>query len=215
MLLVFALVQALAAAEPSAPPSTGEAARYEACLAQIETDPNGAYENAMAWAHLTNARAAKRCAALALIERGRPDEAGRRFDIMALSGTESDRANDLSAAGNAWLLARNPDRALKSFNNALRTVQATPDLLIDRARAFAMLREWNKAENDLNAALDLDPKNALALRLRAEARMRQKAFDLAVKDAEDAVALSPGDIEALLTRGRAIDARRKGQAPDE
>jgi predicted Zn-dependent protease len=86
--------------------------------------------------------------------------------------------------------------------------------LIDRARAYALISEWRKAEEDLSAALDKQPNDALILRLRAETRLQQSAFDLAEKDAEAAVALAPKSIDALLERGRVREAKRTGKKPD-
>jgi tetratricopeptide (TPR) repeat protein len=92
------------------------------------------------------------------------------------------RAELLSQAGNAWLLARNPAQAVSALTRAIATVESEPsllpDLLIDRARAYAMERDWRHSEEDLSRALDLRADDALALRLRAAARMHQNSFDL-------------------------------------
>lgn len=171
----------------------------------------------MAWAHDTKVREAYVCAALADVARGRLREGAQALEnlsIAVMGGTEVERAETLVRAGNAWLLANTPDRALRAFNRALRLVQPEPDLLIDRARAHAALGDYRQAEEDLSRALDLRADDGLALRLRAAARMRQSAFDLALRDAEAAVALEPSNVDSLIVRGHALEAKRTGKAPD-
>ncbi len=129
------------------------------------------------------------------------------------------RAELFSQAGNAWLLAHDPARARSSFTRAIATMQADrqqlPDLLIDRARAFAMESEWRQAEEDLSRALDIRARDALALRLRATARMHQRAFDLAERDALAAAALEPDNVDNLLTLGHVRESKRTGAPVEE
>ena len=89
-----------------------------------------------------------------------------------------------------------------------------PDLLIDRARAYAMEREWRLAEEDLSRALDIRPSNALALRLRATARMQQRSYELAEADARAAIQLEPTNQENTLVLGDVLESIRTG-APYE
>jgi tetratricopeptide (TPR) repeat protein len=154
---------------------------------------------------------------MALIEQGRNEEGARRLETLAVSrGGEPDAttAELFSQAGNAWLLARDPGHARSDFTRAIQLMQGSneflPDLLIDRARAYAEENDYRHAEEDLSHSLDLRPHDALALRLRADARMKQNSFDLALADAEAAVALEPHNVEALLMRGHAIEAKRTG-----
>jgi tetratricopeptide (TPR) repeat protein len=126
---------------------------------------------------------------------------------------EDTRLDAYSQAGNTWLLARDGARAKASFDQAVRMSKNHPDALIDRARAFAMLKDWPRAEEDLNAALDARANDVLALLLRATVRMNRTAFDLALKDAEDAVRADPRNVDALLVLGQAREAKRTGQAP--
>ena len=124
-----------------------------------------------------------------------------------------------SQAGNAWLLAREPGQARSAFTRAITIVQGDPpqlpDLLIDRARAYAMEGDYRHAEEDLSRALDIRANDPLALRLRASARMHQNAFDLAVADAEAAVALEPRSVDALLVLGHTREAKRTGRPVEE
>lgn len=210
LVLPFALLQA--------EPLTGHGeARFTACVALIESAADRAYEEGMAWAAETGELEAYRCAAMALSAQGRHEEAARRLEALVLSvdmTSAGARATLLSQAGNAWLLARDPAHARSAFTRAIVLMQGDrtvmPDLLIDRARAYAMETDYRHAEEDLSAALDLRPQDALALRLRASARMHQNAFDLALADAEAAVAIEPENVDALLMRGHAIEAKRTG-----
>lgn len=216
MLSVVLLVQALAAAAPSAG-AAADQARLNACITEIDQDAEKAYEAAMAWAREAPVREAYVCAALSDIGRGRAAEGAQQ--LLALAGALSgapveERVELLSQAGNAWLLARQPDRAVETFTNALKLAPKEPDLLIDRARAYALENAWKNAEFDLTAALAIRPQDALALRLRAEARLRQSVFDLALKDAEEAAGLEPKSVDTLLALGRAREAKRTGKPPE-
>jgi Tfp pilus assembly protein PilF len=90
-----------------------------------------------------------------------------------------------------------------------------PDLLIDRARAYAMEGDYRHAEEDLSAALDKRPGDALALRLRATARMRQSAFQLAEADALAATRAEPGNVDNFLVLGHVRESIRTGQPVEE
>jgi tetratricopeptide (TPR) repeat protein len=220
MLIPVVLMQATL---PFAADATLEArlqTRFEACVTRIEAAPEAAYEAAMAWSNEAFHPFAVRCAAMALIEMGRVEEGAERLASLAAtssSGPPEQRVAVLVQAANAYLLARLPEKAKTALDRALSlTAPDDPnryELLLDRATAFALTGDFRRTEEDLNDVLAARPGDALALRLRADARMRQGAFDLAVKDAEDAVAADPKNIDALLVRGQTIEARRTGQAP--
>jgi Flp pilus assembly protein TadD len=92
-----------------------------------------------------------------------------------------------------------------------------PDMRIDRARAYAMEGDFRAAEEDLSAALDLRPNDPLALRLRATARMNQRAFQLAEADALQALTLATNEddrVDAALVLGHVRESIRTG-APVE
>ncbi len=198
--------------------SAAGAERFQQCVAIIEEDPARAYEEGMAWASEAQALGGYRCAAMALVAQSRHEEGARRLESLAASvnlDRTALRAELYSQAGNAWLLAREPAQAVSALTRAIVTVESDPsqlpDLLIDRARAYAMERDWRHSEEDLSRSLDLRAEDPLALRLRAAARMHQNSFDLAEADAQAAVTLAPTDVEALLMLGHAREARRTGQ----
>jgi len=217
LILPLALLQAA----PSAADQEAQA-RFEHCTSLIERTPEQAYEEGMAWASEGHSLQAYRCAAMALIGEGRFDEGARRLQSLA-SAVSPDlvglRAALLSQAGNAWLLARHPGEARSALTMAITTVQGDPsqqpDLLIDRARAYAMERDYRHAEEDLSRALDIRPNSALALALRASARMHQSSFDLAEADINAALTADPRNVDYLKTRGDIIESRRTGAPVDE
>jgi tetratricopeptide (TPR) repeat protein len=215
----FALMQA---AEPPAPTSPAPPTRFAQCVALIDTSAERAYEEAMAWAADAQELSAYRCAAMAVIALGRVEEGARRLESIAMgsdAGLPAQRAEIFSQAGNAYLLARAPARARSAFTQAATLMAseraALPDILIDRARAYAMEGDWRKAEEDLSRALDLRPNDSLTLRLRATVRYHQRAFELAEADAQAAVAADPASVDARLVLGHAREARRTGQIPEE
>jgi tetratricopeptide (TPR) repeat protein len=209
MIAALLLAPLIMAASSPASGLKADALRLEACIAKIDSKPDEAYEDAMVWANETHVRESRVCQALALIALKRIDEGAHLLEQLALSadgGKDEARAVTFSQAGNARLLAYEADQAVSDFDQALHYAPGAPDLLIDRARAQAMLGQWQKAENDLSLALDRRPSDALALRLRAEARLQQKAYDLAQRDAEAALSLEPKNVDALLMRGRVREA---------
>lgn len=208
----------------AAPPATAGAGedRFARCVALIDEDAQRAYEEGMAWAGEAQALGGFRCAAMALVAQNRAEEGARRLESLAAS-LSPDRtalkAELFSQAGNAWLIARQPGQAVSALTRAIATVQSDPaqlpDLLIDRARGYAMERDWRKSEEDLSRALDIRSEDALALRLRAAARMRQSSFDLAEADALRAASLEPGNVDNYLILGHVRESRRTGAPVEE
>lgn len=215
---LLSLIMLQAGAATSAP----SGARFDACVALIAEDAERAYEEGMAWAAETQAIAGYRCAAMALIAQNRVDEGAQRLESLANAvnpAQTATRAELFSQAGNAWLLAREPSRARSALTRAIATMQSEPgqlpDLLIDRARAYAMEENWREAEEDLSRSLDVRPQDALALRLRASSRMHQSSFDLAEADALAAAALEPENVDNYLVLGHVRESRRLGAPVDE
>lgn len=218
ILLPIALLQAEAA-----PPTSPNEERFSRCVAQIDASADRAYEEAMAWASEGHAINAYRCAALALIALNRPEEGAQRLESLAVAVNPAQsglRAELLSQAGNAWLMARDAARARSALSRAIATLEGgdpaqLPDLLIDRARAYAMEQDWRHAEEDLSRSLDIRPHVALALRLRATARMHQSAFDLAEADAVEATQIEPANVDNFLVLGHVRESRRTGAPVEE
>jgi tetratricopeptide (TPR) repeat protein len=216
--LAAALVFAQAAAPAAAPAQNSD--RFSQCVAAIEADAEAGYESAMAWANDTGDIQAYRCAAMGLAEQGRADQAAQRFEALGARAPDpSLQAALWSQAGHAWMLARDPARARVAFTRQVAALgdnrDALPDVLIDRALAYAGERDWCRSEEDLSRALDLRPNDPLALRMRARARMHQSAFDLALADAQAAIAVDPADVDARLVLGHVLESQRTGIAIEE
>lgn len=215
LLLPFALLQ-------SDPAVTAELSRFQQCAALIDEDAERAYEEGMAWASESQALGGYRCAAMALIAQDRYEEGARRLESLALATNPEHaglRADLMRQAGHAWLLARDPSHARSAFTRAIVTLESQPeylpDLLIDRARAYGMERDWRHAEEDLSRALDLRPEDALALRLRATARMHQNSFTLAENDAMAAARIEPDNVDNYLVLGHVRESIRTGAVVEE
>jgi len=200
--------------------SAGGADRYAQCLDMVEDDAAAGYEAAMAWAADTNSVNAYRCAAVALLEQGRTEDGARRLESLAVAvnpANASLRAELLSQAGNAWLLARDAGQARSAFTRAIATMapgaQELPDMLIDRSLAYTLEGDHRLAEEDLSAALDQRPNDSLALRLRASARLQQRAFPLAEADALaalNAATTEEDQVGAALVLGHIRESVRTG-----
>lgn len=223
MTTVAALMLPLLLMQTSAAQYNAE--RFSQCVQLIESDAPAAYETAMSWAAEGQSVAAYRCAAMALIGQNRHGEGARRLDSLGAAVNPAEtalRAELFSQAGNAWLLGREPSRARSSFSRAIATVESDqtqlPDLLIDRARAYAMEEDWRNAEEDLSRALDVRGNDPLALRLRAAARMHQSSFALAEADARQALTLATNEedrVSAALVLGHVRESVRTGAPVDE
>jgi tetratricopeptide (TPR) repeat protein len=179
-------------------------AHYSRCLADSSSDPAAALADAQAWAKTGGGVPAEQCAALALVSLKRFTEAGNALDKLA-GGRDAQsaefRVSLFDQAGNAWLLAGDGARAVRSFSNALTLSAGDADLFADLARAQAMIKNWHEVDLDLNAALTLSPRRADLLVLRASARRALAHLDEARVDIETALKLKPGDSDALVERG--------------
>ncbi len=210
-LIAFAAGTVLMMQSAGAELAKAEAARLEACVAKIETDPENAYEDGLAWSYEGNRPGARQCTALALIALGNYETGAERLESLATStdgGSMEQRAIYLSQAGQAWIMAGAPEVAVVSFTDALTMAPGTMDLLLDRASAYILIEEWDKALSDLDLALANSPGFGPAHQLRAEVYLNKKSYDLAMRDVESAMAADPKNIDTLLVRGRVREAIR-------
>ena len=160
--------------------AAAEQARLDACLARIQSDPENAYEDGLAWSFEGNRPGARQCTALALIALGHiEDGAARLVDLANASdgGTMEQRAAYLSQAGNAYIEADAPDQALTAFDGALKIAPDAPELLVDRASAQLLLTNYDKAIADLDNAISRTPKMGEAHMLRGKVREALRVQD--------------------------------------
>jgi tetratricopeptide (TPR) repeat protein len=137
------------------------------------------------------------------VQLGRYTEAAPKLDALAQqAGVQpGQRAQIYDQAGNAWLLADDAHRAITSFSNALALAANDVDVLSDRARAHAMLKDWKGADADLSAALARDADRSDLLVLRASARHAAGRKQEARGDIQKALDIFPGYGDALVERG--------------
>lgn len=194
-----------------------DSVRLQACITKIDVAPLEAYEDGLVWRGQSGGAYAEQCVALAKIANGDVAGGAARLEALARAvdaGDTDQRALLLAKAANAWLMIEDYEAALRSANAALLLKPGEVDLLIDRARTFAGLGQWADAQRDLTLALSKRPGDALVFRLRAETYLKQGNYDAASQDVAQALVLSPREIDNYVMRGRVIEARRLGRAPD-
>lgn len=187
---------------------------YERCMSLAQTHPEQAFAQAMQWRNHGGGFAAEHCEAVSLYGLQQYDEAATRFHEIAhgITGdTTSLRVDAYDQAAQAWIMAQKPQNARAEFDAALKLQPKDIHLLIGRAEAAGLARDYWGALDDLNAVLEIDRKSVEALVLRAAAYRHVDAIDLAADDANRAVALSPQFADAYLERG-AVSAA-KGDYP--
>ena len=197
---------------PPFPPRIASGESYEQCLRVLTDDPDSARLIADTWAAGGGGDGAAHCQGLALIATGRPDLGAERLEQLATSSLAPDlaRATVLGQAAQARLMANNPARARDDMTLALQLSPSDTELLIQRARTFEAMSQWQDAIGDLTRALALDPQRSDALVRRAANWRRGGRLDLAMADADRAIGQDPDNAEALLERG--IERQRLGDA---
>jgi tetratricopeptide (TPR) repeat protein len=181
-----------------------EVTNYDQCVALVEKNAAVAEERARAWRNIGGGAAATHCRALALTALKRYGDAAHELESLAQDRSidnPSDRAALYDQAGNAWLLAGQANEAERAFSAALALLPNDIDLLTDRARARALLKNWYGAETDLSAAIVQDQDRPDLLVLRASARRALGKKDGAAADIVRALALYPDYPAALVERG--------------
>lgn len=199
---------------PAAAQVVADRERYQACVNKTGRAPRRAFEDALEWREHGGGAAAHHCAALALVELRRYDEAATRLEDIAREIAHGGGAAGLgpamhaailTQAGNAWLLAGEAGKAYLAFGDALGEVRSysrqEAELRVDRARALAGIGDYEGAVDDLTRAAQITPLNADVFIYRASARRALDLFDLARRDVETALDISPGNVHALLERG--------------
>jgi tetratricopeptide (TPR) repeat protein len=186
---------------------------HDSCVALADSNPTQGLERAKAWRSEGGGFAADHCAAMALYDLGRYDEAAQGFEELAaamMAMPKPQRARTLAQAGQSRLAGDDPRRAKADFDAALALNGDDPDLLMDRAEAFAALKQYWDAIDDLNRAVELAPERADAYIYRGSAYRSLDALDLALEDVERGLAIEPDSVLGLLERGNTR--RLKGDA---
>lgn len=190
---------------PEPDPEAEQSGRYDSCINQVELNPRAAIGVAEAWENAGGGLPAGHCKALALLYSGEEEKAATLLVALAFSKPEPDidlRADLLAQAGNAYLMAGRAAAAREALTNALGLRPDDPDLLIDRARAAAMEKNWPSAIADLSRAYEIAPARADILVLRASARKESGDARGAKVDLDAALDLAPNSTQALFDRAR-------------
>jgi tetratricopeptide (TPR) repeat protein len=177
---------------------------YGRCVAAARDNPKEGHRFATAWRRGGAGPAAEHCLALAMLGLGYSQEAAQRLEDLAarVGGGDPALAFELhSRAAGAWSQAAKTERARLAQSAALNLRPDDVELLIDRSIAAVTLGSFWDAVDDLNRAIDLAPRRADALTLRASAYRRLQTLDLAEEDIRRALAAEPGYPDALLERG--------------
>lgn len=203
--LLLALLYAVGGAEAQSDgASESEAKAYRNCISLAQRDASGAYERATAWMDRGGGDPARHCAAVALIQLGHFEEAGRRLEALAQTMATDDtdlRIEALAQAAQAWLLAGQQKRAFDAQTAALKLAPDNLELLIDRAIVLASEENYNAALLDLDRAYQLGPERPDVLVYRATVQRYLEAPALAMRDIQAAIQLDPRLPEAYLERG--------------
>ncbi len=192
---------------------------YERCLAHAKSDPEEAFEDAIAWRDAGGGPGALHCTALSLVGLGQFEEAAGRLEDLAQSMktfAPAARADVLGQAARAWLSAGRATRAFAAASAGLALDPDNVELIVDRSEVLASAANYWEALDDLNRALELDPDQIDALIFRATAYRYVDALDLSRDDLSRALAMAPGNVDALVERGivRRLDGDDVGARAD-
>jgi tetratricopeptide (TPR) repeat protein len=104
-------------------------------------------------------------------------------------------------AGQAWVKAGNPQRALYAQNQGLKLNPKDVQLLVDRALTYGASGMYFESLDDLNVAAELTPDDPDIYAMRAAAYRQLETPDLAEENIDHALKISPSHPGALLERG--------------
>jgi tetratricopeptide (TPR) repeat protein len=107
----------------------------------------------------------------------------------------------LSMRGAAWLLNKQPDKAIADFDACLRLKPNDAGAYNNRGVCWRDKKEYDKAIADLTESIRLDPKAPIHYVNRAEAYKFKKDYDNAIKDFDETLRLAPRYTQALDDRG--------------
>lgn len=195
----------------SADIARAELERLQACIEKVETAPEEAFEDSLAWLGNGNRPKARYCNAIALLALDRLEEGAARLEALATAPDPielDDRILYLAQAGNAWLAGNYPEAAITALSEAIKLEKDDADIFKDRAAAYLAVERWMDGVDDLNAALALAPQDAEALSLRARAHLATENLPAAKADMEEALSLEPENIDILVLRGDIREAIR-------
>lgn len=206
LLPLLATLLGAALAAPAAAQRQGDdvAVIHDRCVAYAHAHPREGLERAKLWRDQGGGFAAEHCIAMAMFELKDFAGAAKHFEELAtrmIGMPPMQRAQTLDQAGQSWLDAGEPAHAKADFDAALSILGEEPDLLIDRAEAYAGMKQYWDAIDDLNRVIELAPNRADAYVYRGSAYRSVESLDLALEDVEHGLSLAPDMVLGLLERG--------------
>ena len=183
---------------------------YNECMDLARAEPLKGLPVAEKWHANGGGLAARHCVATAMYGAGRYVQAAAQFESIARDmGMDRPglRAELWAQAGQAFMEAGLPEKAVAAQTKALELKTNDPDLWVDRALSFAALKTWPRAISDLDRAVALRPNDVDTLVLRAAAWRNAGNPARALEEANRALKVAPDHSEALLERGFASLAR--------
>ncbi|WP_284734607.1 hypothetical protein [Sphingosinicella terrae] len=211
LILLAIAVQAAAPELPPAPPAAdaaGREARFRECAQLARTDADRAVDFANGWRLQGGGIEARQCLGLAYVAQERWAPAATVYEQAAQDAiaARDARAGDFWAqAGNAWLAAGEPTRAIQALDSALAAPGSSDELKgevhIDRARALVALGNAAGARDDLDQALRLVPADPFGWYLSAALARRSGDLARAGTDIARAMELAPDDPNVVLLAG--------------
>ena len=203
----FAGISGRTASAQTASAQTGgdpQSAMYDGCLNQARSEPEAAYEAALAWHKAGGGLPARHCAAVALLGLDAYEEAATRLEKLA--GEVPDSRIDLrlgliAQAAQGWMMSGRAERAAQLLSLVINVRPNDPQLRADRAVAWMSLGDHWAAIDDLDIALESTPKDVELLLYRAAAYRYLAVPDLARDDVTRALAVDPNAPGAWLERG--------------
>src|ERR1051326_1637442 len=107
----------------------------------------------------------------------------------------------------AWCHDDNPDRLIRGCSAIIRSGRETPDNLsrafFNRGRAFADQGQFDRAIQDFNEAIRIDPNYADAFNNRGIAYSGKGDFGHAIENFDRAIQIDPNYAIAIFNRGLA------------
>lgn len=207
----FLIAIALQGAAPAAQPSAEDAVeleRYAACADLVQADAERAIETASAWRVDGGGLHARQCLGLAYVALERWAPAATTYEQAAReaeAANDSRRADFHVQAGNAWIAAGEPTRAVQSLDAALAAPHLTDELRgevhLDRARALVALGNAEGARTDLNEGLRLVPSDPFGWYLSAALARRQGDAARARSDIARALDMAADNPDIALLAG--------------
>ena len=111
------------------------------------------------------------------------------------------KANSLFDKGNRLSNEEKLGFAFNIYNSLITEHSVNPEVYHHRGYAYMLVGEFDKAIEDFNETIELNPKHPVAYVNRGLAYHLLGEFDKAIVDFSKAIELNPKDLIAYLSRG--------------